>query len=46
MKLEMKLKREKRNCNDVTKKELHNILYIIQKRIVQTKIREQMNIII
>ena len=49
MKLEIKLKRlnnlifykEKRNCNDVTKREL----YIKQKKIVQTKIREQMNIL-
>ena len=35
-----KLNREKRNCNDVTKMEL----YIKQKKLVQTKIREQMNI--
>ena len=45
MKLEMKLKRgkiyrEKRNYNDVTKREL----YIKQKKLVQTKIREQINI--
>ena len=39
-----KLNREKRNCNDVTKRELHNKLYIKQKKIVQTKTREQMNI--
>ena len=32
--------REKRNCNDVTKREQ----YIKQKKLVQTKIREQMNI--
>ena len=31
-----KLIKEKRNCNDVTKREL----YIKQKKIVQTKIRE------
>ena len=31
---------KKRNCNDVTKREL----YIKQKKIVETKIREQMNI--
>ena len=30
-----KLNRENRNCNDVTKRELHNI----QEKIVQTKIR-------
>ena len=48
MKLEMKLKRgkklnkEKRNCNYVTKREL----YIKQEKIVQTKIREQINIIV
>ena len=36
-----KLNKEKRNCNDVTKREL----YIKQKKIVQTKIREQLNII-
>ena len=32
-----KLNREKRNCNDVTKREL----YIKQKKLLQTKIREQ-----
>ena len=37
--------RDKRNCNGVTKRELHNKLYINQKKLVQTKIREQMNII-
>ena len=40
IKKKKKLNREKRNCNDVTKREL----YIKQKKLVQTKIREQMNI--
>ena len=34
------LNKEKRNCNDVPKRELHNTLYIKQEKIVQTKIRE------
>ena len=38
-----KIYREKRNCNYVTKRELHNKLYIKHKIIVQTKIKEQMN---
>ena len=33
-----------RNCNDVTKMELQNKLYIKENIIVQTKIREQINI--
>ena len=39
-----KLFRKKRNCIDVTKRELHDKLYINQKKIVQTKIKEQMSI--
>ena len=38
--MSIKLNKEKRNCNDVTKREL----YVKQKKIVQTKIIEQMNI--
>ena len=40
LKREKQIYREKRNFNDVIKRELHNTLYIKQKKIVQTKIRE------